>query len=350
MMIAEFITSRDPRWTRYLRTAPHDFYHVPEYAELCAKHEKGVAAAFYAEDGGATFLAPVLIRAIPRTLDAPAGWYDCVSPYGYSTPVVTPCQESLERFLEAFCHAARERSIVTAFFRLHPLLPLNLQVLGKFGQLAKHGQTVYVDLSKSADDIWRQTRANHRRDIRKLDRLGFRVALDDWSLFEAFLRLYDMTMRRVGARPDYLFSREYFQELRATLGSHLHLCTVLSKEDEVASAGTYVDWDGIVQFHLAGNETKYLSLAPSKLMQHFMCGWAKETSNSVFHLGGGVGGVEDSLFEFKAGFSKQRADFFTYRIVLDEEKNALLSRAAEAQMKDARDVAPDFFPVYRKAL
>jgi hypothetical protein len=347
-MIAEFITPRDPRWTRCLRTAPHDFYHLPEYVEMCAKNEEGVAAAFYAEDGGAMFLAPVLIRGIPRTLGAPAGWYDCVSPYGYSTPVITPCQEALERFLDAFCHAARERSIVTAFFRLHPLLPLNLQVLGKFGQLTKHGQTVYVDLSKSADDIWRQTRGNHRRDIRKLDRLGFRVLLDDWSLFEDFLRLYDMTMLRVGARPDYLFSREYFQELRATLGNHLHLCAVLSKEDEVASAGTYVDWDGIVQFHLAGSETKYQSLAPSKLMQHFMRTWAKETSNSVLHLGGGVGGVEDSLFEFKAGFSKQRAEFFTYRIVLDEEKNALLIWAAGAQMKGASDVSPDFFPAYRK--
>jgi acyl-CoA synthetase (AMP-forming)/AMP-acid ligase II len=47
--------------------------------------------------------------------------------------------------------------------------------------------------------------------------------------------------------------------------------------------------------------------------------------------------------------AKQRADFFTYRIVLDEEKNALLIRASGAQMEDARDVSPDFFPAYRKA-
>jgi hypothetical protein len=75
--------------------------------------------------------------------------------------------------------------------------------------------------------------------------------------------------------------------------------------------------------------------------------WAQERSNSLLHLGGGVGGAEDSLFHFKAGFSPARGQFYTYRVVVDESKNATLNQAAESVRRVCGLESSNFFPGYR---
>ena len=347
-MIAEFIGPRDARWKSFLKRTKHDFYHLPEYAELAAVNEGAAPVAFYAEKGEAACLAPLLIRQIPGVLNAPSDWYDCTSPYGYSGLLISPSQEELQWFLEAFCHTACARGIVTAFFRLHPLFVLEHSALGKFGQLIRHGQTVYINLFESKERIWEQMSTNHRRNIKKLIRLGFHVCLDDWSRLRDFITLYHSTMRRVEAVERYFFPEEYFEDLRAKLGNLVHLVCVVTSTNELAAAGLFIVTEGIVQYHLGGTAAQYLSLSPSKLMHHFMCRWAQEQSSYVFHLGGGVGGAEDSLFHFKAGFSPTRGQFYTYRIVVDESKNATLLQAGKSVRGISGLDASDFFPAYRQ--
>jgi hypothetical protein len=346
-LITEFIQPGDPRWIQHLEAMPHDFYHLPEYVELCAKDEGATAAAFYAEEGQSTFLVPLLIRSLPPELGAPSDWYDCVSPYGYPSPLIWPSQKELSPFLDAFCQAARRRNIITAFFRLHPLLPLDHRALGNFGQLIRHGQTVYIDLAQPKEALWNQVSTNHQRNIKKLVRLGFRVSIDEWSRLPDFVSLYHATMRRVDADDAYFFSREYFEVLRTKLAERLHLLCVLTDTNEVAAAGLVVVTDGIVQYHLGGTAAPYFSLAPSKLMIDFMWRWAQEGSHRILHLGGGVGGTEDSLFHFKAGFSSARGEFYTYRVVMDEEKNARLHLAAKSVQRISGLEPCNFFPRYR---
>ena len=222
-MIAKFIGTHDARWKGFLKRTKHDFYHLPEYAELAAAYEGGIPIAFYAENRSATCLIPLLIRPIPAVLNAPRDWCDCSSPYGYPGILLSPSQEELHSFLDAFCHIAREYGIVTAFVRLHPLFPLAQGPLEKFGRLTRHGQTVYIDLSDSKEHIWQQVSTNHHRDIEKLFRLGFHCVLDDWSRFHEFIALYHATMQRVGAKEQYFFPLEYFEDLRAKLGNRVHL-------------------------------------------------------------------------------------------------------------------------------
>jgi hypothetical protein len=347
MRTAEFISPEDPRWEKFLRTCRHDFYHLPDYVKLCAKSEGATPAAFYAEDGHAAFLAPLLIRAIPRNLGASEGWSDAASPYGYSAPLVTPSEVSLCRFLDAFCHAARLRGLVTAFFRLHPLLSLNHEDLSKFGQLINHGQTVFFDLAKSDEEVWKQISPDHRRNIRKMLSLGFTVSLDDWRLFKDFTVIYQTTMRRVGASEGYLFSEEYFADLRTALGERLHLCCVLSPKGDVAAAGLFIETERIVQHHLGGTASEYAQCAPTKLLYPFMSSWARARSNTVLHIGGGLGGADDPLFRYKAWFSRDRAEFFTYRMILDEKRNDMLIRLANARNEGTGSSSSSFFPAYR---
>ena len=348
-MNAQFISAQDSRWKRFLADAPHDFYQLPEYVALCATLEGAEAVAFYAEEAYSRFLAPVLLRSIPTCLGAKEDWCDCVSPYGYSTPLIMPTHDALPVFLEAFIDAGRQRRMVTAFFRLHPFLHLDDMALAKFGQILKHGQTVYVDLTKTGEQLWDETCTNHRRNIRRLERLGFHAVIDRWELLNDFIAIYYKTMSRVGASEEYHFPQEYFSALPSVLGSRLHLCCVLSPDNRVAAAGLFVSTNGTLQYHLGGTADDYLPLAPSKLMFHAMRHWGQETSHTILHLGGGVGGADDSLLQFKSGFSTAKSAFYTYRMIVDEDKHdALLRHVVQKKADVAHPWRNDFFPAYRQ--
>jgi hypothetical protein len=344
-MIAQFISHHDARWKEFLKRTNHDFYDLPEYAELAAAEEDAIPMAFYAENRSAACLIPLLIRPIPAVLNAPRDWCDCVSPYGYPGILLSPSQEELHSFLDAFCHIARERGIVTAFVRLHPLFPLAQGSLEKFGQVVHHGPTVYINLSDSKEHIWQQMSTNHQRDIKRLIRLGFHSTVDDWSRFHEFIALYHANMQRVGAKEQYFFSLEHFEDLRAKLGNRVHLICVLSSTNELAAAGLMIITEGIAQHHLGATAAQYLRRSPSKLVVDFMWRWAQEQSCYAFHFGGGVGAGEDSLFHFKAGFSPTRGQFYSYRVVVDESKNATLNQAAKHRICGLG--SSDFFPGYR---
>lgn len=344
-MIAQFIDHRDARWKEFLQRTPHDFYDLPEYAEVVAAEAGAMPVAFYAEHGSATCLIPLLIRTIPAGLNAPPDWYDCASPYGYPGLVLSPSQEELPSFLEAFCHIARECGIVTAFLRLHPLFPLAHGPLEKYGRLIQHGPTVSINLTEPQEHIWAQVSTNHQRDIKKLIRLGFHSTLDDWSRFQEFIVLYYANMKRVGAKEEYFFSLDYFENLRAKLGSQIHLVCVLTSTNELAAAGLMIVTKGIAQHHLGATAAEYQRRSPSKLVVDFMWRWAQQQSCHTFHFGGGVGASKDSLFQFKAGFSPLRSRFYSYRIVVDDTKNATLIQAAKPRIDGIE--SSDFFPRYR---
>jgi CelD/BcsL family acetyltransferase involved in cellulose biosynthesis len=329
-----------PRWDSVLRETPHDFYHLPAYAALCAAQERGEARALYVEDGGRSMLLPLIVREIPGS----AG-HDAISPYGYPGPLVcgTDDPEFLPEALIAGMAALRASGIVSVFVRLHPLL--NASPPEGVGKVVLHGDTVSVDLALPQTTHWAQMRHNHRRDIKKAVKSGLVARIDrGFERYGAFKRVYRATMDRRSAEPHYFFGDAYFEGLRDALGERLHLC-VVEKDDAVAAAGLFVETGGIVQYHLGGTDEAFIRVEPSKLMIHYACGWAKERGNRHLHLGGGVGGANDSLLYFKAGFSPLRHPFYTLRVVIDEPEYRRLARARDPSVDP--EMRGGFFPSYR---
>ena len=241
--------------------------------------------------------------------------------------------------------ALREAGLVSAFVRLHPLLnpepPLGI------GVLVQHGETVSVDLALSKEALWVQTRLNHRRDITRALRLGFVARMDEeWRHLETFTHLYRATMARRSAAPFYYFDDAYFDGLRDALGESLHLC-VVEKDGGIAAAGLFVETNGIVEYHLSGTDDAFRTVQPTKLMMHFVRGWAKDRGNRVLHLGGGVGGYRDSLLQFKVGFSPRHHVFATLRMIIDEREYLRLVAARDPELDP--DAGSGFFPPYRHA-
>jgi hypothetical protein len=351
VMHADFIDPGDPRWRRTLARARHDVYHLPEYVITAAKQEGGTPAAFYAESGETAFLVPLVIRELPAAFGAPADWRDAVTPYGYPCPIVAGRSGpgSIAGFLAAFRDVGRAAGLVSAFFRLHPLLELPAEAFIPFGQLDQSGVTVYIDLRRSSAELWSQTRRDHRAGVRKLQSAGYAATLGEWSHYREFGRLYRHTMERVDASDFYFFSDEYFENLPSALDGRLHFCSVLSPQGDLAAGGLFCVTDGIVQYHLSATAKGHLHVAPSKLMLDHVRRWAKERGSTVLHLGGGLGGREDSLFRFKAGFSPLRAEFRTFRMVLDEHRYEALVNRWETLFPGV-DATSDYFPSYRREL
>jgi hypothetical protein len=225
------------------------------------------------------------------------------------------------------------------------------------GQLVRGGDTISIDLTLSAAELWHQTRANHRIQINRALRAG-RTPVPDvgWAHYDAFKRLYGATMTRVAATRSYRFDEAYFDGLRAALGDHLKLW-IVEIDGALATAGLFVETCGIVQYHLSGAEPAFARDGLMKLMVHFVRSWGKERGNSEFVLGGGVASAEDSLFHFKAGFSPRRHPFHTLRVVVDEDAYARLVGLHERVVLGARRSAVGalahadsrFFPAYRTA-
>jgi len=284
-------------------------------------------------------LLPIIIRPIP------GGGYDATSPYGYPGPLDSGPGDArfMRDALIAGIRLLESVGIVSLFVRLHPLL--NRAPLESVGQIVEEGDVASIDLTLSADELWRQTRAGHRSQIRQAMRDGREATFDDsWSYYDAFKGLYRATMTRVSASAQYFFDDAYFDGLRLVLGDRLRLCVVVI-DGALAAGALFVETCGIVQFHLSGTDPAFGREGLTKLLIHFVRLWAKERGSIDLHLGGGVGAADDALLRFKSGFSPLRYPFRTLRVIVNEAEYSQLMQTCDTGTTNVR--ATTFFPEYR---
>jgi lipid II:glycine glycyltransferase (peptidoglycan interpeptide bridge formation enzyme) len=158
-------------------------------------------------------------------------------------------------------------------------------------------------------------------------------------------------MRRVQAQNLYFFSEEYFEHLMSESEGNVELFVTLA-EGQVVSAALFLVCNDIVQYHLAGTRQEWTKLAPMKLIIDTVRQWAVAQGKGVFHLGGGVGSQEDSLFAFKAGFSPHRHTFSVWQWIPLPEIYAQIctSHIYWQKQQGLKPKSLDFFPAYRVPL
>ncbi len=184
-MIVDCLSTTDPRWKALLDEVPHDIYHLPQYVEVSAAYEDAEPAAFLMQEGSCFCLIPLLIRRLPIGLTASPDWRDAKSPYGYAAPLFRGDACWIDKALVAFTRECQIRKVISVFSSMHPLLTVP-HSLEHYGQLVKHSETVYVDLSLTEARLWSQTRERFRSYITRLHREGFQVRFDDWSAYNDF--------------------------------------------------------------------------------------------------------------------------------------------------------------------
>lgn len=343
-------TDESDEWTALVRQCvQHDFHHLPHYHRVSEQLGEGVARLFAYREGEHRVALPLLLRPVdPMT---PDGWQDATSVYGYGGPISSEAEipDRVTRHFQGALEAAlRERKVVTAFTRMHPLIPQQ-RLLEGIGDLRAKGQTVSLDLALSEDAIWAGYSKTCRASLRKLGQMGF-VGRHDAKKehLGEFIRVYHETMRRAGARSSYFFDAAYFEAFVRELGPAAQLFVVLL-DGAVVAASLATLCDGIAQDHLGGTSTPFLKFSPDRLIVETERKWAQAMGARVLHLGGGVGAREDSVFRYKAAFSGRRHTFSTWQWVLQPEAYEELC-ARQARWNAANGLRPGaegFFPEYR---
>ena len=354
-MNVQIINLLNPLWREILQKLHHDIYHLPEYVNLEAKRINATAEAIVIDDGEKVFFLPYLLRQCEKLVknETTQEVCDVVSPYGYpgillsESAAMTP--EFLQSAMSEFISKLRERNVCSAFLRMHPILNQGLNEIYSSDICKVSGHTVGVDISLSIEEIWSQTRSDHRKDINRHKRSGLiasMVPFEDY--FDEFFDCYNQTMERVNAKQLYYFDRNFFSSWLDNLKEHIHL-GIVKFDDEVMCACLFTECSGIVQSYLSGTKNKFLKQSPDKLLFNYVRFWAKERGNKFVHLGGGYGGAKDGVYNFKAGFSKQIYTFLTFRLITNVEKyHHLVELQASALETDSATLLNSgFFPACR---
>ncbi len=351
MATFEFIASAETtQWHDALAHLPgRDFYFTPAYHEL----GEGEARLFVYRDGGESLVLPLLLRPFAKEPWAhlvPHAWGDATSVYGYAGPLASQANLSsafLRGFRETLTRALSDLGIVSLFARLHPLIPEQRDWLAGLGETPHIGVTVSIDTTLSAEAREAQMKRSHRLEIRRLTKTGWTFRIDEsLEKLDDFVRIYHENMVRVGARPEYFFAPDYFRRLcrdraRVKLG-------LVENDGAIGCAGLILVGSEFGQYHLSGSADAVGSLPLTKLLVSSLAEWANRAGLRRFHLGGGLGGCEDALFEFKARFSPLRHDFHVWRwIVRPDDYNSLIDQSLLAGPDSPLETAGAYFPAYR---
>ncbi|MFL5935836.1 MAG: GNAT family N-acetyltransferase [Gaiellaceae bacterium] len=250
---------------------------------------------------------------------------DVITPYGYGGPAGRDVRE-FWRTYDGWCRA---NGVVTTFVRFHPLYanareaPIHVEPLAP---------TIAWRLEQ--DDLVAPMHLNHRRAVRKAQKAGVTVTAGEGV--GDFVPLYEETMRRAGAAAFYFFGAAYWGALER---AGVVRFDAQLDGDVVASALCLASppW---LHYHLGASSDEGRRIGAMHLLFLEAATWARARGYERFHLGGGVGGREDSLHEFKRRFDPEGlVDAAVGKAVHDED--------AYARLTGGETGFDGFFPAYR---
>ena len=344
--------SRAAMWEAYLALVDHDFYHSAAYHRFSEEQGEGQAfLAVYQEGAGRLLLWPYLLRPVEGL--AIDGYFDVTSAYGYPGPLGRGCagdEAFLTRASRALVDLWTSQGAVAAFTRFHPLLE-NHCLAPPSAPPQRAGRTVSIDLTRTPEQVWGGYQSSLRNCINKARRNGVRIEADlRPEHLQRFACLYRDTMVRNQASDYYFFGEEYFQSLLRHLGPRARLM-IARWQDQVIGAGIFVEWNGILHNHFCVNDGRFLHLTPSKVLLDEVRLGGQQQGCRRFHLGGGRGGQTDSLFAFKAAYSKRSHDFYVWKKVLQPAVYEHLCDVHSRLSSRGRDAtANGYFPAYRETI
>jgi hypothetical protein len=337
-------TGDEEEWDEWIAKAnATDVYYSRGYLAVLEANNEGQArmAVYCSPDGVVVY--PFLLRDISVSGNK-TGYQDITSPYGYGGPLalVTPGHDSsaLARgFRDYLTNQLLKENVVSEFIRFHPLLE-NARFFSGIIDTQSAKETVYVDLMPSTEDIWvNSLHSKTRNSVRKGEKMGVTVTRRGSEGLPTFRDLYRLAMARVQAEPYYLFSEAYFAGLGQVVDRQGQVIEASLDGEPIASivllAGT-----SYAHYHLSASDPSHRFVPATDLLLWEAIQWAKEREARSLHLGGGYSGATDSLFRFKAGFSRARAEFYVGRVVVNPD-------AYDSLVNQTGTSGAPYFPQYR---
>ena len=305
-----------------------DVYLSRGYLEASAPLAQGTPVLLHLAGDGGDVVFALLLREDP---------VDVVTPYGYGGPVALGDAPPVAEFAAAYAAWCERRGALTSFVVYHPLFANHRLAGATAFRATPLAGTVAWPLDRG--ELLRRLHRHHRRVVRRAQDAGLEVRvraapdrLDD------FAAVYEETMRRAGASAFYLFGDAYW----AALLEHVPLV----RSDVLAGGRLVASMLGMgeppwLHYHLGGSVEGAGRTGASHLALLGLAQWGQDHGYELLHLGGGVGGREDSLLQYKLRFAPDGLrEAAIGKAVHDGAAYARLTGDAEVDWAG-------FFPAYR---
>lgn len=304
------------RWNTYIQRLPvdqQDIYYTPQYYNLYENYGDGEARCFVFEQNGEVALYPFLINSV-NTLgyELEHEYFDIQGAYGYNGVVASSYQpDFIDGFYKKFGEWCIQTNVVAEFTRFHPLIENN-QFSNNYLSIVYDRKTVWLDISKSIDDIWNFSYSSSNRNmIRKARKKNIEIfestKIED---YQAFYNIYVKTMDNVGSEAHLYFNQDYFLDFVRLLSSN-HRLILAKLNDEIIGGMILMLYQNFAHYHLSARKSEFGSFAINNLFLDYAIKVAQSNNCKKIHFGGGTTSDEkDSLLRFKANFSQNKAMFY----------------------------------------
>jgi Acetyltransferase (GNAT) domain len=322
-----------------------DVYFTPGYGRAAGVMDGGEWALLEGFDGA--WQVPLIVRTLVD------GTKDAISPYGYSGVYASPSMSSVQvaEAWSATVNRLRELGVISVLLRHSPLVPQASDLSGLRPIISGH-PTIVLEPADS-DAAWTGMEKNCRKKIRKALKNGYvadvrQATVQDLASGGDFRRLYEETMQRLDAAPQYFFGDDYYTELIDGLGSNLLIAEVRDQMGVVASSALLMRHEQRLHTHLSCSSREDARMGTNNLRAWASMQFAIDQGLRQLHLGGGVG-PRDSLFTFKRSFGGRELEYNVSGRIIDEQayQTHVESRAKECDTTPEALLEAEYFPAYR---
>ena len=254
-------------------------------------------------------------------------------------------EDNLLAFWHDYMQKMQEESIVDNFVRYHPILA-NAVPMKHISTVIDLGKTVAFDLT-SVEVIWNNIISKNRNMIRKAEKNCIEIRHGrGMELFANFKRIYNATMEKDHAEEYYFFGDAFYESIHRDLHDNYEIFYAVL-DGQLIAMSIILFANKQMHYHLSGSMIEYRNMAPTNLLLYKAALWGCEQGYKTFHLGGGVGSGEDSLYKFKAAFNrKSDYQFSIGKEVFDQGKYDRLVAIRVANDCEF-DKESHYFPLYR---
>ena len=344
-MLSVFGLDNCQKWNEIVKSfSDYDVYYLPSYTKAFYLHGDGQPLLFYYYDNNLRAINVVMKRDISNDehfSDLEKNkYFDFSTPYGYGGWLIEG-DGSLTNLFDEYKSWCKSNGIISDVIRFHPILG-NQKKVKSFYDVMDLGKTISIDLSDK-DAIWSNFSSKNRNVIRKAIKNGILIKHDlNEVTIKEFKNIYNQTMDRDNAENYYYFDDNFYNSIKNDLSNNADIFYALY-EDKVIASSIILKSNKRLSYHLSGSLKEYGSLAATNLLLYEVSKWGSDNGYKTFHLGGGVGSKEDSLYAFKKAFSKNEGCQYSIgkMIFNKQDYDKLVSLRKGSKLRE------NYFPLYR---
>ncbi len=273
-------------WRALWRAWPgREIFAHPEYVRLFAGPSDRTVCAI-GEYERATILFPLVLRPLaaePWSRPGERRW-DATTPYGYGGR--SPGDGGRETTPRS---GARTRNGATTngSYRRSLVFPCSPSRSRPCRRLRKFARPMWCARSPGASTrSGRTTTTRSEPTCRAAERAGAQVEIDRTSArLDAFLSIYEHTMRRRNAAAFHFFPRAFFEQIAERLAGHFAFVHALALREVVSSELVLCSEERVYPF-LGGTQAEAFRIRPNDMLRHRTIAWAIAEGKKAYVLRG----------------------------------------------------------------